>query len=386
MMNVHYSNRKKIKSAAVMMYFIMLVLHNLYQSAMIEYIWYLVLMVCFCFGIVKKTIRIKKWPLLLLVFFTLSALANMILVGNSTLVGIGFVFIYIGVYELLAEEGLDDRYILIAIYVNCAIISLNIVRHGLGNAVMGELSNNFVSVLLLIPTIVYYTRLEKERKRIPVLPALAVTVSSFLAVGRSGIITSAMLLLFILWYITISDKNWKNAYNQTLFRIVIVIAGIAVVFVLISFIGRLQSLPIFQKFTRYGMYGTGRAGMWEEYLETMRPSLKSVVFGVNYKYLPLMVRYKNNLHNSFFNLHADYGLFVLLFVIYLFLLNCRECLKKKQWIYLSMMIVFFVRAFTDRIFGGGSSATPVLFFILLYIHEQDSIVFSAKQFKAIGRG
>ena len=61
---------------------------------------------------------------------------------------------------------------------------------------------------------------------------------------------------------------------------------------------------------------------------------------------------------------------VLLYVIFLIIFNCKKCITNKKWIYLSVMTVFFARAFTDKIFGGGSMATPIFIFVLLHIRDK----------------
>ena len=146
--------------------------------------------------------------------------------------------------------------------------------------------------------------------------------------------------------------------------------GIIVLGVALSYSEKIKTIAVFERFVKFGMYGTGRAGIWKEYIKTASTSLESILAGVEYSELPLMVRYKNNLHNSFFNLHADYGMIVLLYVIFLIIFNCKKCITNKKWIYLSVMTVFFARAFTDKIFGGGSMATPIFIFVLLHIRDK----------------
>lgn len=358
------------QSIAVMLYFVMLIIHNLYHVMMINYLWYLILGICFIFGTIKRKVIFSKNLTWFMTLFLLFTILNYKLVGNASIDSIVFIIMYAGIYQLLIDDELVDAYILAAIYIDCIIIAFAIMRTGLGEPIFRDLSNNYVSVLLLLPTIVYYVRTEYYKNRIRLMPSISVTAVCIMAMGRGGIITTVLLTLFILWYIFFSDKNWKSSYNQTLFRVTFVFVGLIIIGVVLLNSESFNNIAVFEKFAKYGMYGTGRAGIWEEYISTASKSLKSILLGVEYLELPLMVRYKNNLHNSFFNLHADYGIVVLLYVILGIISNCVKCIKNKKWIYLSAMIVFFARAFTDKIFGGGSAATPILIFILLFIRDK----------------
>ena len=173
----------------------------------------------------------------------------------------------------------------------------------------------------------------------------------------------------ILFYHLALRFDWKHTRQYALYLYTFI--SLVVLFI-IGFPYLLQivsSNTIFQRFQKYGMYGTGRMGIWEEYLSVMISNLKNTILGVKFSDLSLMVRYKNNLHNSIFNLHALYGLLFVSFVCLLFIKNAVKCVLKKKWLYLFVLLVFFLRSMTDRFYGGGLVGTPVLFFILFYIDK-----------------
>ncbi|MDE6873033.1 MAG: hypothetical protein K2P87_01040 [Lachnospiraceae bacterium] len=365
-----YSIRKASQSITVMLYFVALVIHNLYHVTAIDLLWYLILITCFLLGTFRKKIIIYKHLVGLVLLFVLSGVLNILFVGNTSVFDIVFLVFFAGIYQLLVDDELDERFILAAIYLDCLLVAFTIIKTGLGKPIFGELSNNFVSVLLFLPTIVYYIRQEYYHKKISILPALAVTLTCFLAMGRAGIITSAVLLFFIVLYATFSDKNWDNARRLALFRVGVICTAFVLLGVFLLFLDKLLAITVFARFSRYGMYGTGRMGIWEEYISTMAKDVKSILLGVEYSQLPLMVRYRNNLHNSFLNMHADYGILVLFYIIYMFASNCFRCIRAGKWIYLSVMTVLFVRACTDKLFGGGAAATCILIFVLLHIRDK----------------
>lgn len=365
-----FSVRKASQSIAVMLYFVTLVIHNLYHVTVIDLLWYLILITCFLLGTFRTKIIIYRHLVGLVLLFALSGVLNILFVGNTSVSDIVFLVFFAGIYQLLVDDELDERFILAAIYMDCLLVAFAIIKTGFGRPIFGELSNNFVSVLLFLPTIVYYIRKEYDHGKISILPALAVTLTCFLAIGRAGIITSAVLLLFIVSYATFSDKNWDNARKQALFRVGVICTAFVLLGVFLLFLDKLLTITVFARFSRYGMYGTGRMAIWEEYITTMAKDVKSILLGVEYSQLPLMVRYRNNLHNSYLNLHADYGIAVLFYTIYMFVSNCFRCIRAGKWIYLSVMTVLFVRACTDKLFGGGAAATCILIFVLLHIRDK----------------
>ncbi len=364
------SLRTMVQSIAIMLYFVLLVVHNLYHTKMIDYLWYLILTVCFIFGTIQKRLTFSKNLILFVIIFLIFTILNLIFVGNASLNSIVSIIMYAGIYQLLIDDELDDNFILSAIYIDCIIIAFTIMKMGLGEPVFDELSNNYISVLLLLPTIVYYIRTEYYKNRVFLMPSISVSIICIMAMGRGGIITVALLTASIIWFILSSDRNWKSSYNQTLFRISSIFVGVIILGVVLLYLEKFKTIAVFERFAKFGMYGRGRVGIWQEYITTVSKNLKSILFGAEYSMLPLMVRYKNNLHNSFFNLHADYGIVVLLYSIFLIISNCKKCIKSRKWIYLSVMIVFFLRAFTDKIFGGGSVATPIFIFVLFHIRDK----------------
>ena len=63
----------KLKSISLLFYFIVLVIHNLYNNIIVEYFWYIVLIICFLLGVVKSKIKLNRQVLVFLGVFFLSA-------------------------------------------------------------------------------------------------------------------------------------------------------------------------------------------------------------------------------------------------------------------------------------------------------------------------
>lgn len=376
-MNANHNLKKPslfsaVKSTVIFIYFITIVLHNLFHISIINYLWYLILVVCFSLGVIHTSYRLSKEIVLFAVLFLFSVSANMYFIGNSSISDIIYTVFYLGVFFLLADEALDERFLEASIYINCVIISVFLLKAGFGNPIFGEISNNYVSVLLLLPASVYYIRREHYLKTISVFPALAIFVTCLLATGRGGILASSLLLLSVVFYLLVLRKDWKHTKKHALFCLIVFSFAAIILAAIPALLNGPMLKSIFQRFSKYGMYGTGRMDIWKEYFTTMGKSTEYIFFGVKFSQLPMMSWYKNNLHNSFLNLHAYYGLFFVLYVIFLIIANSLKCIKEKKWIYFFVMMVFFARSLTDKIYGGGLVATPVLFFLLFYIWRKDS--------------
>lgn len=363
--------RKSLQSGILFLYFILMAVHSLLNhNLVIDYAWKSILLLCFIFGVLGKTIVVSNRMIMFGLGLFISSFANFIFIGNASVFDFIYPVFYLGVYQLLKDDEIYNRMILLSIYINCLILSFIMLRTGIGQAIFIGYSNNFLSVILLAPTIVYYARMEYYQEKISLCPIVAVSSTCLLALGRGGILASASLLFFMVFYLLFSNKNWNNRREQKIFRVVIFVLVFLIVGWLLYSPYVLQSTEVLKKFNQYGMYGTGRIAIWDEYLTAMVQKPESMLFGTSFSELPLMLHFNNNLHNSFLNIHAYYGLFAFLYVIYMFLSNCKFCIKEMRWIYFFLLTVFFMRAFTDKIFGGGSVATPILFFLFWYIKDK----------------
>ena len=356
------------QSLLLSLYFILFIAHNVfYGNVIVNILWYVVLGSCFLMGVVWSPIFLTMEMVTYFFIFIIATTVNVMLVGNASLLDIIYAFIYLGIFNLLCDERIKQKYIEFAVYICCLILSLSLLAAGVGNQVFYNTSVNFVSVYLFIPMIVYYARAETLNEKISIMPSLAVTITCILAIGRSGIITAAFFLMTVLLYNTFIEKPERNITNQRLIRVsfFLLVLAFAAYFILSS--DRIQTNIYLQRFTRYGLYGTGRSGIIEEYMNATCKSIKNFTFGVRFSDLSLMTKYKNNLHNSYLNMHACYGIFVLGYIILLTFSNIILCIKNKRWIYLGLIIMLYVRSYTDIVFNAGSATTSILFFLLWYI-------------------
>lgn len=360
-------NMNNVKSAIIMIYFIIMLIHNLYDNIILEYVWYTVILLIFFISFINTKMLFNRKILIFISLYCISSFFNIFLTGNNSIDNVFFTFIYIGIFLLLSERDLSEKLIYVAIAINCILVYITFSQKGLGVPILKELSNNYISVFLLLPTVVYYIRTEWKNKTISLIPAAMVWIGCLLATGRGGIIASSFLFigLFICSSCNLQKKNGLNKlkiFRRSFWVLLVLIA--------VVFIGIIESQflveYIFQRFNRLGLYGTGRMGIWSEYISKAVVDIKSLIIGVDYDSLVQMIRYKDNLHNSFLNVHANNGIVMFLYVV-LFTVGILFYLyKNKKWISLICAISFYIRALTDRIFWGGMVGTPILFFLMWF--------------------
>ncbi len=356
-----------LKSLVAFFYFTIAILHNVNSNVICGYLWDAVIFTSFLFGIVHyRNILRDRSIVLFLILYVLTSFFNLIFIGNHSWKEIAYTFLYMGIFLFLSDEEISIQSIKAAIIASNGIIIATFLRKGIGTAILKDVSNNYVSVLLFMPMIIYYIRLEREKKPISLFPAGMVLLSCLLAVGRGGILSAAVFLAGLIGDLFFNSRAWKSVKKRNNFRILVLMAILLLLLISFELIPRIWNSSVLQRFTKHGFYGTGRGGIWAEYISNMVNRVDYFFFGVDFDVLFQMIRYKNNLHNSFLNIHVYNGIFMLGYIALLSIGNIYRSLQKKEWIFLFCTLMFFLRAFTDKIFWGGVVGTPILFYLLWY--------------------
>ena len=360
-----------LANAAVFLYFLTLVLHNMFGSTLIRLCWYAVLTGCFFVSIFSPWKGTLSRTLLFIFLYAFSGLANYAFVGNNGISHLIYTFFYLGIYVLLSDKSIAEKAVAVAIYINCFLLAGMILRTGWSEQVLLESSNNYISVLLFLPLFVYYVRLEHKGKPVSLFPAVSVWVVCLLAQGRGGILVSTIFLGGLSIANALRTQGWKSMRQRKCYRRHLITFWVCLSIMTTLLFSRIMDSVIMARFNEYGMYGTGRGAIWGEYIQHAFAAAENFWWGVQFDSLFQMIRYKNNLHNSFLNVHAFNGIMMLL---YLFISICASlflCLKKRKWISALCIVAFFLRSFTDKIFWGGLAGTPVMFFLLWYPVERN---------------
>ena len=353
----------KVKSLLISFYFIILTAENLFEFAIISYVRYALIIVCVVFVFQGGWVLTKRTGIYFIIY-VLTAIVNILTTGNNSFSNIIFTIVYFYLYNLLIDEDLSEEYLFWSTIACSIMVSLSILITGIGSPVLQDVSNNFISVLLLMPCIVYYVRTDVKEINSSILPAFFVWFACLLALGRGGILASSILFLGII-YLKLFGKEYLRlgSLSKKKRQIIIFVASFLIIFAAL-FSSEFISNVFLQRFQEFGFYGTGRTAMWAEYFDESLKSFKAFLFGTDFDNLFHMIRYRNNIHNSFINIHATNGLIMLGYVFFYMGVGYKKIIDRKKWTTLLCITAFFLRAFTDRIFGGGSSGTLIFFFVL----------------------
>ncbi|MCX5984443.1 MAG: hypothetical protein NTY89_22190 [Nostocales cyanobacterium LacPavin_0920_SED1_MAG_38_18] len=222
-------------------------------------------------------------------------------------------------------------------------------------------SRNTVSWLLIVYSAIIYIVSDKARSKIPVLPAIMTVIFSVVSYGRSGIISSFILLIGIL--LLTFYENRKNAK----FYFFITFIGILFMFFLINRTDIGNTIyDISRYFNRLETRGLsdrdGREYIWSNYIIQM--NMTRFLFGTDPRYDLSIINFKLNYHNSFINLHAYSGMAGIIFV-FLMLWAMVKLFNRNKLLWL-ILITFILRSFTDNVLFVTQQYDFIVYYITIY--------------------
>ncbi len=277
-----------------------------------------------------------------------------------------YTVLYIGLSVVLLRNEYNHSLTLAIYFFTALTILLRIIQNVNMNHILLANSRNFISVLLLLPLLFYYVSCHDKKKPIYVLPAILYFYISIYAVGRGGIVSSGFLVIALCIYkITqIENKNIK----RLMWLIIIIIA-----FTVGLYMSNLNSLVIgrflnsyFSRFLLKGATDTSRVTIWNEFFTNNLDSLASFLLGSNTS----LVRYDGNLHNSFIQAYASFGLMGFLILLVLLGRAIIQGFKQRDALFLILLFGLSLRAFTDRVFFQGYCEIFLYYFILYWDYKK----------------
>lgn len=210
------------------------------------------------------------------------------------------------------------------------------------NAIFLNSSRNTVSWLLIVYSVIIYIVSDKARLKTQVLPAVMTVIFSVMSYGRSGIISSFILLIGIL--LLTFYENRKN----TKFYILLTFLGILFMFFLSNGgdIGNTiyDISHYFHRLETKGLSDTGgREYIWNTYISQM--NMTRFLFGTNPEYDSSVISFNFNYHNSWIAFHASFGIASIIFM-FLMLWAMVKLLNRNNLLLL-ILITLILRSFTD---------------------------------------
>lgn len=308
----------------------------------------------FCFNILHKNIKISFFVLLIVLTGICSVVYNQNMrVGNfvSTI-------LYIGMAMIMLKYKMNHDVIRIMFYGLSAFFLYKMFIGESSSEILYHVSRNYISVLMITNLNLLYLSDIDNNKPITLTPAILCFIISIWGIGRGGIIVSGLLLGGIALV-----KIFSKLSGEQRKILIIALGSLFVVFIIILINTDFVS-KYFVAFQTKGMK-TPRTFIYEEYLSAAKQTFMNLIFGPPMKNMNVSDVYSRNFHNSFIQMHAYYGLVFSIVVIFLLFNSLMFFAKRKDYVFVILILTLSMRAFTDRLFFSGY-AEPLLYYYCFY--------------------
>jgi hypothetical protein len=230
-----------------------------------------------------------------------------------------------------------------------------------GHTALKYSSWNGISMLMLVACISLYIISSMENKQIDLKPALVTLVISIWGIGRSGIASSFVLLLGLLFV--------RFRAQTKYFCYLILCLFIAYLFHVLSMLAMDYSIfgnAIDHYFARKTETGTSeRLTMWTNYFNNL--DIYRFIFGVNVVEDPWPEGelFEYNYHNAFINLHLQTGLMGLITMSLIFFSFFK--FYRINQVFLILLLTLVLRSSTDLLIFFGPFDFLPFFFIFYFL-------------------
>lgn len=226
-------------------------------------------------------------------------------------------------------------------------------------------SCNGISMVMLIVCISLYVIVSMENKRIDLKPALFTLIISIWGVGRSGIVSSIVLVLGLL-FVTLRAKS---VYFYNLIVDFIVAGFLFILYLLVNRAHFTEHNAIAHVVARQAEGTSERWKMWMNYYNNL--DMPRILFGVNVVKDPWSEGeiFAYNYHNSFINLHLQTGFMALITLAIISFALIKFC--KTQQVFFVLFLVLILRSSTDILFFFGRFDFIVFFFIFYFLSNMN---------------
>lgn len=182
---------------------------------------------------------------------------------------------------------------------------------------------------------------------------LIVFLCCVLALGRSGILTSLILITGLLLNYT-KRLSYKKAIYSLLFVIIFL-------FFLQLYIDNIYNLDYFDYLRTKGLEDSSRSDMKAEYLSSLS-SGSDIIFGINLSTLPIISSFNSNPHNTYIAIHSYLGIIAIITIMSTIIYWIKSLLSMNL-IAVFALTALMLRLTTDSTFS--TSLFPLIFASLL---------------------
>ncbi|MBE6084924.1 MAG: hypothetical protein E7203_05560 [Selenomonas ruminantium] len=278
---------------------------------------------------------------------------------NADIYELAYPLSYMSVGLLLLNFKSSFRLIQMIYYIVSVIfIACIVYAGGVDNLVMQSSRNN-ISVYELQLWTLYVISAYQNKQDIHIWSVLIGWLVCLFSIGRSGIITFSIILFCL---ICIKVKECKEMRYKNALGLVVVILGGALVCCFTDDI----IMKMIDNFELRGLESV-RTKIWEEYLIKVQESYTYVLFGAPQRYTFYLDMYANNLHNSFLQLHAKYGLAMVMIIFMMLEITIMEIyFRKEVYLLIPLIGIIFRMNFDYTNFNGVLDVVFVYYLLYPY--------------------
>lgn len=326
-----------------------------------------VLLGSFLLLVCLSSFKVKREVLYLLEAITVLGIFNIIFVGSMTVVNyIPMILLYlpIAIYFFYGNNS-NSKYWEFNYFLYSAFLCFKMITSDDGYHLSYALSRNSLSVLLLIWLVILSVLYAKENKYLPLKDVIVFLVGCIIATGRGGII-SGVMLAFCFWLIETKENILRSSIKKHKYKLKLILLFLVALITAIIFA---YNFDLF--YNKYMFRFTDPASIrssdariyiWKLYIERCQNLL--IFFWGDNTYRLLHFTFNGNLHNSILMTHAKFGIIGFFYVICVFVASTALAIKTKDYRFLSIILVFFIRSLTDQIFPGKTG--DIAFFMIIF--------------------
>ena len=302
--------------------------------------------------VIYKVKRIFTLVLPVVIVLSLFSLVNMLfyqreyfsIINVFSSLGIALGILYFSKADFI-------KYILLGIGLH---IIYHVITGGVGNDYLPNRSHNHVSAIIvpIAAMILFNDFLRYKKIKIStVVICLVATVAVFMAIGRSGIVTMAMIMGGVLLFLV------RNRAKTLIY----IISGVLSILVIMDFVGiSFMDFMDFSRFYSRGIESGTRIDLISQYYSNL--DFETTLIGVERE----DVEYAggHNVHNSFLEIHSKVGIGILI-VIYMIVFSSIRI----QRINIGLLFIYMaviLRCTTDTILLFSGFYAGIFLFYIYY--------------------
>lgn len=295
----------------------------------------------FALILVSRRIRREFVPIYIIVgFLTVSILLSTLMVSR-TQSRFGTTFVHLsntGIALMLLRRHIYSWGGYIVFYGVSAYFIRNILAGGSPEDARVYGSFNGISIIMLQNCIPLYLALSMENKKIDLKPVILTVIISAWGIGTSGLISSCILFLSLLFIRLKTNPKYICGVLVFLPLYYLYLDNVATFFVDYINFGETYNYLLRKDITI-----SGRSDIWSHYFNNL--DLFSIIFGTDAFQDSFMAEYLYNYHNSYIALHSQVGFIGIIILALL----CFSLFKyfRTNLVFFFLLLSITLRALTD---------------------------------------